>query len=91
VIASNAGKDGAVVARKVAAGKGSFGYNALTDQFGDMFEWGIVDPTKVTRTALQNAVSVATLLLTCDTIITEKPKDEKDSGGDGDDHEDMDM
>jgi chaperonin GroEL len=91
VIASNAGKDGAVVARKIAAGKGAFGYNALTDQFGDMFEWGIVDPTKVTRTALQNAVSVATLLLSCDTIITEKPKDEKDTGEGGDDHEDMDM
>ena len=91
VIASNAGKDGAVVARKVSGGKGSFGYNALTDQFGDMYEWGIVDPTKVTRTALQNAVSVATLLLTCDTIITEKPKKDADKGDDGDDHEDMDM
>ena len=97
VIAENAGRDGTVVARKVLAGgegkKGaSFGYNALTDEYGDMFDWGIVDPTKVARTALQNAVSVATLLLNSDTIITEKPKKDKDAGGGEDDHhDDMDM
>jgi chaperonin GroEL len=78
------------VARKVSQGKGSFGYNAATGEYGDMYEWGIVDPTKVTRTALQNAVSVATLLLTADTIVTDKPKGD-DAGDDHHDHDDMDM
>ena len=89
VIAQNAGFDGSVVARKVAAGKGSFGFNALTGEYGDMLEWGVVDPTKVTRSALQNAVSVATLLLNSDTIITEKPKKDSDDQG-GEDHHDHD-
>ena len=76
-IAQNGGLDGAVVARKVLAGKGKdFGFNALTGEYGDMFEFGIVDPTKVTRSALQNAVSVAALLLTTDCVITEVKKDE---------------
>ncbi|HLQ39256.1 MAG TPA: chaperonin GroEL [Planctomycetota bacterium] len=83
-IAENAGLDGAVVARKVLAGKAqNFGYNALTNEYGDMIEFGVVDPTKVTRSALQNAVSVAALLLTTDCVITDLKKDEDAPGGAG--------
>jgi chaperonin GroEL len=82
-IAENAGADGAVIARKVIAGKGSnFGWNALTREFGDMLDFGVVDPTKVTRSALQNAVSIATLLLTTDCVITDKKGDDDDKAGD---------
>ncbi|MCB9881634.1 MAG: chaperonin GroEL [Planctomycetes bacterium] len=88
-IAENAGKSGAVVAREILKGKGSYGYNALTDSYGDMFEFGIVDATKVTRTALENAVSVATLLLTTDAVITTKPKDEDDDHDHDHDYDDM--
>jgi chaperonin GroEL len=81
-IAQNGGHDGAVVARKVTAGKGqSFGFNALTGEYGDMIEFGVVDPTKVTRTALQNAVSVAALLLTTDCVITDAKKDDDEQAG----------
>jgi chaperonin GroEL len=82
-IAQNGGLDGAVVARKVLAGKGkNFGFNALTGEYGDMFEFGVIDPTKVTRSALQNAVSVASLLLTTDCVITEAKKtDDKEAAG----------
>jgi len=75
-IAENAGKDGSLVCEKVADGKGSFGYNAATDKYEDLVESGVIDPTKVVRTGLQNAASVATLLLTSDALITDKPKDE---------------
>ena len=85
-IADNAGQDGAVIARKVQKGKGNFGYNALTDQFGDMYEFGIVDATKVAKSALQNACSVATLLLTTDAVITTKPE-KSDSDGDAGDED----
>ena len=82
-IAENGGIDGAVVARKVLANKSdTFGYNALTQEYGDMFQFGVVDPTKVTRSALQNAVSVATLLLTTDCLITDGKKDEDHSADD---------
>ncbi len=73
-IAENAGRDGAVVVRKVADGKGAYGWDAEEDRFGDMFEFGIIDPTKVTRVALQNAASVAGVLLMTDALIAEKPK-----------------
>ncbi|MGC8805000.1 MAG: TCP-1/cpn60 chaperonin family protein, partial [Candidatus Ratteibacteria bacterium] len=74
-IAENSGMDGAVVVDKVrSADKESFGFNAETDQFEDLVKAGIIDPTKVTRTALENAVSVAALLLTTETLITEKPE-----------------
>ncbi|MEI7702405.1 MAG: chaperonin GroEL [Planctomycetia bacterium] len=76
-IADNAGVDGGVVCEKVASGEGNFGYNAATEKFEDMVKAGVIDPTKVTRTALQNAASVATLLLTSDALIAEKPKDDK--------------
>ena len=77
-IVQNAGEDGSVVLAKVREGKGSFGYNAATSEYGDMIEMGILDPTKVTRLALQNAASVAGLLLTTEVMVAEAPKDEHD-------------
>jgi chaperonin GroEL len=82
-IAENAGQDGGVVVAKVKDGKGNFGYDALKDEYTDLVKAGIIDPTKVTRSALQNAASVATLLLTSDALIADMPKDEKPSGGGG--------
>jgi chaperonin GroEL len=76
-IASNAGKDGGVVCEKVAAESGNMGYNAATDKYEDLVKSGVIDPVKVTRTALQNAASVATLLLTSDALIAEAPKKDK--------------
>jgi chaperonin GroEL len=76
-IAENAGQDGGIVCEKVREGKGNFGYNALTDAYEDLVNAGVIDPTKVTRTALANASSVAILLLTSDALIAEKPKEEK--------------
>ena len=75
-IVANAGADGSVVLNKVAEGKGNYGYNAATGEYGDMIEMGILDPTKVTRLALQNAASVAGLLLTTEAMVAEAPKDE---------------
>jgi chaperonin GroEL len=83
-IAENAGKDGGVVVSKVKEGKGNFGYDALKDDYTDLVKAGIIDPTKVTRYALQNAASVSTLLLTSDALIADMPKDdEKKPGGGG--------
>jgi chaperonin GroEL len=83
-IADNAGKDGGVVVSKVSEGKGNFGYDALKDEYTDLVKAGIIDPTKVTRYALQNAASVSTLLLTSDALIADMPKDdEKKPGGGG--------
>ena len=82
-IADNAGQDGGIVAEKVSEGKGNFGYNALTGVYEDMVKAGVVDPTKVTRTALQNAASVATLMLTSDALVADKPKEEKNSPAPG--------
>jgi chaperonin GroEL len=65
-----------VVVNAVLAGKGNYGFNAANDTYGDMIEMGILDPTKVTRTALQNAASVASLMLTTEAMIAEAPKDE---------------
>ena len=76
-IADNAGVDGGVVCEKVSEGEGNYGYNAATAKYEDMVKAGVIDPTKVARTALQNAASVATLLLTSDALIAEKPKDDK--------------
>ena len=86
-IAENAGQDGGIVCEKVSVAKGNQGYNALTDVYEDLVKAGVIDPTKVTRTALANAASVATLLLTSDALIAEKPKDDhghKGHGGDQD-------
>jgi len=66
-----------VVVNAVLAGKCNFGFNAANDSYGDMLELGILDPTKVTRTALQNAASVASLLLTTECMVTELPEKEK--------------
>ena len=63
-----------MVLNKVAEGKGNFGYNAATDKYGDLVEMGVIDPTKVTRYALQNAASVAGLILTTDAMVAELPK-----------------
>ena len=82
-IVENAGEDAAVVLNAVKAGKGAFGYNAATGEYGDMLEAGILDPTKVTRLALQNAASVAGLLLTTEVMIADAPKDEADHGHGG--------
>lgn len=76
MIANNAGQDGGIVCAKVAEAKGNQGYNALTDTYEDMVKAGVIDPTKVTRTALANSASVSTLLLTSDALIAEKPKDD---------------
>ena len=81
-IAYNAGAEPSVVINKVAEGKGNFGYNAANDTYGDMVAMGVLDPTKVTRCALQNAASVAGLILTTDEMVAELPKDEG-SGGHG--------
>jgi len=77
----NAGREGALVVERVKAGKGSEGYNVATDKYEDLIASGVVDPTKVTRTALQNAASIAGLLLTTECLITDLP--EKDAGGGG--------
>jgi chaperonin GroEL len=82
-IAENAGQDGGVVVAKVVEGKGNFGYDALKDDYTDLVKAGIIDPTKVTRYALQNAASVSTLLLTSDALIADLPKDEEKKAGAG--------
>ena len=93
-ITSNAGLDGSVVVNKVKEGKGDFGFNASTEQYENLVDAGVIDPTKVVRFALQNAASVAGLMITTEAMITEKPKKKK--GGDGhdmpsDDYMDDDM
>ncbi len=75
-IVANAGDEPSVVLNKVVEGKGNYGYNAANGEYGDMIEMGILDPTKVTRTALQNAASVASLLLTTECMVADSPKDE---------------
>ncbi len=79
-IVTNAGEDAAVVLNEVASGKDNYGYNAAKGEFGDMVEFGIIDPTKVTRLALQNSASVAGLLLTTEAAIAEKPKKDEPAG-----------
>ena len=79
VIAANAGDEPSVVVAKVYSGKGNFGYNAANGEYGDMVELGVVDPTKVTRTALQNAASVAALILTTDATVAEAPAEDKEA------------
>src|SRR5262249_47513965 len=85
-IADNAGVDGGVICEKVSEESGNVGYNAATGKFEDLVKSGIIDPTKVTRSALQNAASVATLLLTSDALIAEMPKEEKKKGPGGSRH-----
>jgi len=78
-IVTNAGADASVILNKVAEGTGAFGYDAATDEFGDLIERGIIDPTKVVRTAVQNAASIAGLLLTTEAMVSDAPKE--DAGG----------
>jgi chaperonin GroEL len=82
-IAGNAGEEGSIVVQKVREGSGSFGYNAATNTYGDLIAMGVIDPAKVVRSALQNAASVASLMLTTEALIAERPKDEKASAGGG--------
>ena len=79
-IAQNAGADGAVVLERIRQNKGAFGFNAATEEFEDLMKAGIIDPTKVVRTALQNAASVAGLLLTTEAMVAEKPEEKKGGG-----------
>jgi len=92
-IVENAGEEASVVLSKVAEGKGNFGYNAATGEYGDMVAMGILDPTKVTRTALQNAASIAGLMITTEAMVAEAPKEDKPAmgGGMGGGMGDMDM
>ncbi|MFO0883818.1 MAG: chaperonin GroEL [Pirellulales bacterium] len=86
MISENAGQDGGIVCERVIESKGNNGYNALTNEYEDLVKAGVIDPTKVTRTALANAASVSTLLLTSDALIAEKPKDSGKKGH-GHDHD----
>ena len=79
-ITANAGDEPSVVVNKVVEGKGNYGYNAQTGEYGDLVAMGVLDPTKVARTALQNAASVAGLILTTDAMVAESPKEESHAG-----------
>jgi chaperonin GroEL len=85
-IVTNCGGEASVVVNRVKEGTGAFGYNARTDKFEDLFESGVIDPTKVSRVALENAASVSGLLLTTEATIVEKPEP---NGGGGHGHPDM--
>ena len=80
---SNAGVDGSIVVDKVKNGKGAFGFNAATEEYEDLVKAGVIDPTKVVRAALQNAASVASLMLTTEALIAERPKKKAAGGGGG--------
>jgi chaperonin GroEL len=85
-IVANAGLEGSIVVNKVKEGKDDFGYNAATDQYGQLIAMGVIDPAKVVRTALQNAASVASLMLTTECLVAERPKDKEAGGGGGGGH-----
>ncbi len=85
-IAENAGLEGSIVVRTVADGKGDYGFNAQTEEYGALMEQGVIDPTKVARTALENAASVASLLLTTETVISDKPEKNPGAAAGGDAH-----
>ena len=80
---SNAGVDGSIVVEKVKNGKGAFGFNAATEEYEDLVKAGVIDPTKVVRAALQNAASVASLMLTTEALVAERPKKKASGGGGG--------
>ncbi|MCG5051923.1 MAG: chaperonin GroEL [Myxococcales bacterium] len=86
-IAANAGKEGSIIVQRVKEGKGGFGYNAATDTFEDLIEAGVIDPTKVVRSALQNSASVSSLLITTEALIAERPKHEEAPAAGGGGHE----
>src|SRR5712671_6755248 len=83
LISQNGGWEGSIVVNKVREGKGAFGFNAATGQYEDLMKAGVIDPTKVSRFALQNASSVASLMLTTEAMVAERPKEEKESGASG--------
>ncbi len=85
-IALNAGQEGSVVVAKIATLPAGHGYNAATGEYGDLMAQGIIDPVKVTRSAVQNAASIAGMLLTTETLVVEKPEEEKAPAGDGHGH-----
>jgi len=85
-IVANAGEEGSIIVQKVKEGTGNFGFNAATSKYEDLVAAGVIDPVKVVRSALQNAASVASLMLTTEALIAEKPKDEKPAGGGGHSH-----
>ncbi|RKT47718.1 chaperonin GroEL [Thiocapsa rosea] len=89
-IVTNAGDEASVVMSKVAEGTASFGYNAATGEYGDMMDMGIIDPTKVTRTALQNAASIAGLMITTEAMVADEPKKDKGAPAPGGGMDDMD-
>ncbi len=82
-IVANAGLEGSIVVNKVKEGKDDFGYNASSDEYGNLYKMGVIDPVKVVRTALQNAASVASLMLTTECLVAERPKAEDKSSGGG--------
>jgi chaperonin GroEL len=82
-IAENAGVEGSIVVDKVKNLKGSFGFDAAAEEYADLMKAGVIDPTKVVRTALQNAASVAALLLTTEAMVAEKPDEKGDAMGGG--------
>jgi chaperonin GroEL len=86
-IAANAGEEGSIVVQRVREGTGSFGYNAATNEYGDLIAMGVIDPAKVVRSALQNAASVASLMLTTEALIAERPKKEAASRAGGGGHD----
>jgi chaperonin GroEL len=86
IIVDNAGAEPSVVLNKVLEGKGNYGFNAQTEEYGDLVQQGVIDPTKVARTALQNAASVASLMLTTDAMVAELVEEKKGGGGGGHDH-----
>jgi chaperonin GroEL len=86
IIVANAGAEPSVVLNKVLEGKGNYGFNAQTEEYGDLVQQGVIDPTKVSRTALQNAASVASLMLTTDAMVAELVEEKKGGGGGGHDH-----
>ena len=82
-IAQNGGHEGAVVVQAVSSKKGSYGFNAATEEYGDMIQMGVVDPAKVVRSALENAASIAGLLLTPEALITEEDEDDEPAAAPG--------
>ena len=80
-IATNAGQEGSIVVQKVKDSKGDEGYNAGSDKYENLVAAGVIDPVKVVRTALQNASSIASLLLTTEALVSEIPEDKKESAG----------
>jgi chaperonin GroEL len=82
-IVANAGEEGSIIVQKIKDGKGTFGFNAATGTYGDLVAEGVIDPVKVVRSALQNAASVAGLMLTTEALVAEKPKEEKAPAGGG--------